>query len=317
LPTVERGSIKLDLHRRDFTFNTLALRLDGSHYGELHDYWGGLSDLRQGLVRVLHSLSFVDDPTRMLRAVRFEQRFDFRIEARTGQLMQEAIALLDRVSGDRIRHELHHIVVENRASEILHRLEQLNLLKAIHPALIWDQWLDERLTSIAEAEPGTDWRLEPHLTGTALQRSLAYIFWMVRLPLQQAQEVCDRLKIQVALRENIEQAIRLWNDLPGLAGQPVSRVTERLDEYTPLARYAIYRAAGDASQKQMILDYVKHWDKIQPGIDGHTLRKMGLAPGPGYRKILSCLRAAWLDGKISSPEEERMLLAALLKENSL
>ena len=140
---------------------------------------------------------------------------------------------------------------------------------------------------------------------------------MVRLPLQQAQEVCDRLKIQVALRENIEQAIRLWNDLPGLAGQPVSRVTERLDEYTPLARYAIYRTAGDASQKQMILDYAKHWDKIQPGIDGHTLRKMGLAPGPGYRKILSSLRAAWLDGKISSPEEERMLLAALLKENSL
>ncbi len=77
LPTVERGSIKLDLHRRDFTINTLALRLDGFHYGELHDYWGGLNDLYAGLVRVLHSLSFVDDPTRMLRAVRFEGRFEF------------------------------------------------------------------------------------------------------------------------------------------------------------------------------------------------------------------------------------------------
>ena len=66
LPTIERGSIKLDLHRRDFTINTLALRLDGHHYGDLHDYWGGYNDLRQGLVRVLHSISFVDDPTRML-----------------------------------------------------------------------------------------------------------------------------------------------------------------------------------------------------------------------------------------------------------
>jgi len=81
--TVERSGIKLDLHRRDFTINTLALRLDGRHYGELLDYWGGLKDLRNGLVRVLHSLSFVDDPTRLLRAVRFEQRFKFRIESRT------------------------------------------------------------------------------------------------------------------------------------------------------------------------------------------------------------------------------------------
>ncbi|HSF82797.1 MAG TPA: CBS domain-containing protein, partial [Anaerolineales bacterium] len=112
LPTVQRGSIKLDLHRRDFTINTLALRLDGNHYGELHDYWGGLTDLRQGLVRVLHSLSFVDDPTRILRAVRFEQRFDFSIEERTLQLMDEAVSLLDRVSGDRIRHELDHILIE-------------------------------------------------------------------------------------------------------------------------------------------------------------------------------------------------------------
>jgi len=80
LPTVERSSIKLDLHRRDFTINTLALRLDGRHYGDLYDYWGGLNDLKRGAVRVLHSLSFVDDPTRMLRAVRFEQRFGFQIE---------------------------------------------------------------------------------------------------------------------------------------------------------------------------------------------------------------------------------------------
>ncbi|HZW05011.1 MAG TPA: CBS domain-containing protein, partial [Anaerolineaceae bacterium] len=83
LPVVESGNIKLDLHRRDFTINTLAMRLDGRHYGDLYDYWGGLNDLEKGQVRVLHSLSFVDDPTRMLRAVRFEQRFGFRIEART------------------------------------------------------------------------------------------------------------------------------------------------------------------------------------------------------------------------------------------
>ncbi len=112
LPTVERSSIKLDLHRRDFTINTMALRLDGRHHGELYDFWGGLTDLRQKRIRVLHSLSFVDDPTRMLRAARFEQRFKFRIESRTLELIKEACDLMRQVSGDRIRHEFNLIFQE-------------------------------------------------------------------------------------------------------------------------------------------------------------------------------------------------------------
>jgi len=136
LPTVERGSIKLDLHRRDFTINTLALRLDGRHYGELHDYWGGVDDLKAGLVRVLHSLSFVDDPTRILRAVRFEQRFAFCIEDRTMQLLLEARPLIDRLSGDRIRHELNHILATSYAPQVLQRMHNLGILSAIHRAWV-------------------------------------------------------------------------------------------------------------------------------------------------------------------------------------
>jgi tRNA nucleotidyltransferase (CCA-adding enzyme) len=149
LPTVQRGSIKLDLHRRDFTINTLALRLDGYHYGTLYDFWGGLNDLRQGLVRSLHSLSFVDDPTRMLRAVRFEQRFDFRIEERTLQLLKEAIQLIDRVSGDRIRHELDHIFDEEKTAKMLARLNELQLLSAIHQDLKWDDWIASRIAALS------------------------------------------------------------------------------------------------------------------------------------------------------------------------
>ena len=94
LPTVKKSSIKLDLHRRDFTINTMAVRLDGKHFGDLYDYWGGLNDLKNKVIRVLHSLSFVDDPTRMLRAIRFEQRFNFHIEERTLHLLKEARNLL-------------------------------------------------------------------------------------------------------------------------------------------------------------------------------------------------------------------------------
>ena len=157
LPTVERGSIKLDLHRRDFTINTLALRLDGRHYGELHDYWGGLDDLRAGLVRVLHSLSFVDDPTRILRAVRFEQRFAFRIEERTMQLLLEARSLIERLSGDRIRHELNHILDAGSSAQILSRLQSLGLIRAIHPDLPWDDWLFSQIEALKNVEPDPMW----------------------------------------------------------------------------------------------------------------------------------------------------------------
>ncbi len=137
------------MHRRDFTINTLALRLDGHHYGELHDYWGGLNDLRLGVLRCLHSLSFVDDPTRMLRAVRFEQRFGFKIEERTLQLLKEAKPLIERVSGDRIRHELDHILDEQQAEQMLTRLDELGLLSAIHPDLTWEDWIRSRFEIIA------------------------------------------------------------------------------------------------------------------------------------------------------------------------
>ncbi len=98
LPTVAQGSIKLDLHRRDFTINTLAIALTPERWGDLLDFYGGLADLRRGVIRVLHSLSFVDDPTRILRAVRYEQRFDFQLEARTLELLEDAEELIDRVS---------------------------------------------------------------------------------------------------------------------------------------------------------------------------------------------------------------------------
>lgn len=314
LPTVERGSIKLDLHRRDFTINTLALRLDGHHYGDLHDYWGGLNDLRHGLVRVLHSLSFVDDPTRMLRAARFEQRFDFRIEQRSLQLMHEAITLMDRVSGDRIRHEMDLILDEPKAAQILARLDELKLLAAIHPALRWDDWLQQRFAALPELPPEPEWQLTGQETTANIKRSLAYSMCMLRLTPQQAHEVCERLKIRVELRSTIQAAIGLWNELPRLVGRLPSQITTRLDDAPPLARYAVYQAGPEPVLSDLLLNYARHWQKIKPTIDGHDLRRLGLRPGPHYRTILNTLRSAWLDGTINTVEGEKALLDELLTE---
>lgn len=312
LPTVERGSIKLDLHRRDFTINTLALRLDGHHYGELYDYWGGMSDLRHGILRVLHSLSFVDDPTRMLRAVRFEKRFNFRIEDRTLQLLKEAISLMDRVSGDRIRHELNTIIVETNAAQILSRLNDLQLLNAIHPKLGWDEWQSQHLEALPDAEPDPDWGVDGAVLPVERKLSLAYAVWIMRLPLEQAAQVCDRLKVSVELKNILIETCNLWRDLPSLATLPLSRIFDRLDEVPPLSRYAVYLVSDDPQLRSLLEAFVTRWQKISTSIDGHELRKRGLPPGPVYKEILSNLRNAWLDSLIATPEEEQKLLEKLI-----
>ncbi|MEJ2599633.1 MAG: CBS domain-containing protein [Anaerolineales bacterium] len=312
LPTVERGSIKLDLHRRDFTINTLALRLDGHHYGELHDYWGGLSDIKHKLVRVLHSLSFVDDPTRMLRAVRFEQRFQFQIEERTLELMKEAQSLLDRVSGDRIRHEFDHIFEDEAAGKIMERLDQLGLLLAIHPALSWDAWLGEKLQMISSISPSEEWELA--LTDGQLKRELSYCLWLLRLDVKFARQIRKRLKLSASLSSAVEAACKLWQTLPEIVTAPASQVVKLLENLSPLARYAVYLACDNPHSKEQLYSYASKWRKVTPTIDGHDLQQRGLPPGPIYRTILERLRAAWLDGEVNNADEENQLLELLLRE---
>lgn len=312
LPTVERGSIKLDLHRRDFTINTLALRLDGQHYGELHDYWGGLNDLEEGRVRVLHSLSFVDDPTRMLRAVRFEQRFGFHIEERTLELLLEARNLLDRVSGDRVRHEIDHILSERRVCAMMDRLEVLGLLSAIHDELTWDQWLCDVTESLPRQENQLPWDLEIDLKGIDFHQGLAYAIWLVRLSSETARGLIARLKLPRSVVDTALAARKLRRTLPALKGEPPSEVVARLDEVPPPAIYTTYLVVDDQRLKAILEKYLSQWRHVSPTIDGHDLHERGLPPGPIYRHILETLRAAWLDAEVSTPEEEESLLKDLI-----
>jgi len=310
LPTVERGSIKLDLHRRDFTINTLALRLDGHHYAELHDYWGGLNDLYSGLIKVLHSLSFVDDPTRMLRAVRFEQRFDFQIEDRTLELIKGALRLLERVSGDRIRHELDHILTETQANKMLARLDSLQLLRAIQRNLKWDDWLSVRVNLLPTLNPEPEWCLE--MEENELRIQLGYIFWLLRLSPTSTANVIKRLKMPRKLADNLHSSQSVWREINSFRDLKPSEVVKQLDGIELLAIYANYLAVEDDNIKQILWNYVSNWRNIIPQTDGHVLQQGGIPPGPIYKDILQSLRAAWLDGTIGSVEEEEALLKKLL-----
>ncbi len=311
LPTVERGSIKHDLHRRDFTINTLALRLDGRHYGELYDYWGGFNDLRRGLVRVLHSLSFIEDPTRLLRAVRFEQRFGFRIEDRTAQLVGEACALLKQVSGDRIRHEIQLILAESRVEAMLPRLAELGILPAIHPDL-------PASIDVARLDaPAAFWNLGPQVGGLPAEQVVAFLVWLAPLTGQQLVGVADRLRLPGSLCMFLESSIALRDRLAqhaGMVSASPSEIVALLEPFPTVVLYAVYQICADEAIRRILENYVTRWQRIQPASDGNTLREMGVPPGPRYRPILSALRSAWLDGRITSPDEEPAFIRALLEK---
>jgi tRNA nucleotidyltransferase (CCA-adding enzyme) len=208
LPQVEPSSIKQDLHRRDFTINTLAIRLDHDHYGELLDFYGGEQDLRNGVVRVLHSLSFVEDPTRILRAVRLEQRLGFQIDPRTRELIPNALGFLRRVSGERIRHELFLLLQEPEPEAGLARMEELGILHQIHPGLHCDGWLQRKFRRLRQVMPSwyePSWRPsfaeEEHdtLHGTTLPTSNVHHLYLAlltyRLIMPELDTLCARLRL--------------------------------------------------------------------------------------------------------------------------
>lgn len=313
LPTVSRGSIKLDLHRRDFTINTLALRLDGVHYGELHDHWGGLADLESGIVRVLHSLSFVDDPTRMLRGVRFEQRFAFNFSERTQELMGEARPLLEKLSGDRIRHELNLILDEERAVAMFSRLMDLGLLEAISPALTQEEGLVRRLNNALNTPIPRDFGELPSVANLSSRRALGYLVWLLPLPLKNLQTIIKKLRFPAGLKSTLLVTKELCDDLPAFKDAKNSVWVARLDGIPPLALYAASLCEIDEDLRFALMQYLAKWRFVEPKIAGKDLQERGLQPGPRYKEILMKLRAAWLDGEVKSDEEEVELLERLLK----
>ena len=309
LPSVTEGSIKLDLHRRDFSINTLALRLDGHHYGQLLDPWGGGKDIRSKQIRVLHSLSFVDDPTRMLRAVRLEQRLGFSIESRTLELLERALPLLENVSGERIQSELHAILKEPMLGSIMLRLKHLGLLQAIHPALDWDDWIETRTAAAQAFSPPATWRLEREPTVS----ELFYALWLYRLPIDEAAVICERLHMSQSESAAVLHAGRANCDFT--EDQSPSEWVACLDAEPEAALVAAWLALADQVTGQKIVgNYLEHWRWVQSSIDGDRLRELGLEPGPAYKNILGTLRAAWLDGELSSTDDEQQMLAALVKE---
>ena len=310
LPTVQQSSIKLDLHRRDFTINTLALCVNPERWGELLDFWGGLTDLRAGLVRVLHSLSFVDDPTRILRAVRYEQRFGFQIEPRTLELLADALELLDRVTPARIRHEIERILEEEEPERAVLRLDTLRILQQLHPALRMDVTIAQQFADLRArlAAP------QPDPTLQAAPRVLLY--WALicyPLPRSALGEVKERLGLQIGTQRLMSSLCQLRETLPQLSDPNTrpSQVVALLDEIDPVALALAPVVCAEPKALDAITHYRTSWQHVRAELDGHDLKALGIPKGNVYRTILSALRAGRLDGTLTTRAEEEAMARSL------
>ncbi|MEO8395907.1 MAG: CBS domain-containing protein [Chloroflexota bacterium] len=310
LPTVYTSSIKRDLYRRDFTINTLAVQLSpAAANGRILDEYGGIADLRAGLIRVLHSLSFVDDPTRILRAVRFERRLGFQIEPRTAQLIDTALPMLRRITGERVRNELTLLLSEPDPAGGFLLLQKRGILKAIHPAFVVPNELPERF----ERARTEHWSDEPS--------DLKTLYWCVMLaniPIPEIAALCIRLMFSKSIAEiliEIASIVVNMDSLTDPAAVP-SQIAGQLDGVGNLALHTIWLTIDNTFSipRQRLWQYANEWRKMRPSTDGHLLRARGLIPGPCYTRILARLRAARLDGTVTTDAEESRLLDALITE---
>lgn len=301
LPSVTPSTIADDLRRRDFTVNAMAVRVDGTHVGELLDPLDGQSDLQRGLIRALHPRSFVDDPTRILRAIRYEGRYGFQIEPGTLEWIDaESLDVLSSLSGERLRHELDLILAEENAATMLLRTESLGVLHAIHPAL---PRFDSTRTNLLGQLPSADLNLPCERV------TLGYLVWLLDIPAEDLTVLCRRLDFTSELSETLVGASRLKAQLPALANSQPSAWTFALEKIPPLSVYAV----GLVARESALTTYLTTWRHVKPRTTGEDLKSLGLPPGPRYKEILSRLRAAWLDGEVKDEVEEKKLLEFLVK----
>jgi len=315
LPEVELSSIKADLHRRDFTINTLAIRLDSGYYGQFLDFYGGEQDLKEGLIRVLHSLSFIEDPTRIMRAARFEQRLGFSIEARTAELIDNALPMLSRVTGERIRHELYLILREREPERVLSRLGGLHILAEIHPRLVWREEFCACFEQLRQTVATGTWAVEPEEDG---RPGPASYLALLTYPLSRSEleAFAARLKIFRTDLSLLRQVLDLKENESRLAQPKISNreLYALLRFSSSTARMIQWLCTDSERVRQRLRLYEAELRQVQLAVDGEYLKKLGLKPSPLFSRLLNAVRDARLDGEIHTEEEERALVDSLLEQ---
>lgn len=320
LPDIEEGSIRQDLYRRDFTINSMAVSLNKKNMGELIDYFGGLRDLEKKKIKVMHKLSFVEDPTRIFRAVRFEQRFGFRIDLQTENLIRHAIEnnIITRLTGVRIRDELISIVEEDRPWKPLKRLYDYDALRKIKIDISIDTNFQKKLNNIIKqyniiknfyGDEVKQWRI---VFATLLaDKNKSDIFsWCNEMKVKKK----DMFLIINYIEEQEELVKRL--QAKSLYNSDIYKILKPLS-----AELLAFGATFKNPVRKRIYKYLSELKDQKLRINGNDLLKMGCSPPKNIGLILDELLKLKLDGKIRSREDEvkeaRQMIKALNQERQL
>lgn len=310
LPTVEDASLKLDMYRRDFTINTLALSLNRANYAELLDYFGAQRDLHDRAIRVLHNLSFVEDPTRILRAIRFEQRLGFTLGMQTRQLLTSAVqtGFLERVNPLRLFNELRIILSEAAPVDALVRLDELDVLREISPHL---QLNPATRKYCEQAGRVVNW-FELLYTGEEFSPWMVYFLCLSGdLAAADMEYLCQRLQIphrwdRILLEElpRARVAFRTLQKEHRRKELADSRVAQLLDHLSlEILQYGMARTECEQVRLQYS-HYIARIRRVKPLLNGRDVQELGCDPGPLVGEILQKLRAARLDGDVNTRADE-------------
>ena len=302
LPSVEYGTIMEDLHRRDFSINALAMRLQPDTFGELVDCTAGLRDLRAGRIRVLHERSFIDDPTRIFRAIRYESRYNFQIVEGDRNRMRDAInqGVLNLISGQRIRNEIDHILSEETAPQMVNRLDEFDLFGTTQPTWKISPNFDALWRTAGQAIEWASTSLPDDPINTRA------ILWMTLLTAVDSIEVINsRLGLENELCAKLRARTQLEHNLNALSvSSKPSEVYQLLNPYPPEPLiFTMMQPNQPDWRVEKMSNYLTHLRSVQPLVTGDDLIQQGLKPSRAFSDLLWQAFAAQLDGKVLTTQE--------------
>lgn len=306
LPVVTRSSIKSDLIRRDFTINSLAMSLSRKDFGEIIDVTGGINDLFEGKIRVMHSLSFIEDPTRIIRAVRFEVKFGFKMDNSTEALCREAInmGVIRKAIGVRMRDEIYDLTYEENFYEGFRRLDELGALYKLFERIRISEKAWKRLKNIKKKN-----LTDKHLKKIAVIGSI-----LAEVDYKNREKIYKDYKFNSNDFKLIEQLVELIKneDIKLSSRSEIYFYFKKYDERA--VRCLLYVLNENTSLYSYADLYLKELSKIEPPLSGKEIIELGIPESPEVGKIKNLILKAFLDKEINSAEEAKDLVMELRKE---
>jgi len=316
LPEVSNGTLKDDLFRRDFTINAMAISIGAKDFGKLIDFFGGREDILHRTIRILHNLSFIDDPTRILRAIRFEKRYNFRIEPKALSALKEAVGMkmLEIIQPQRLSNELILILKEDRPLRQIKRIQELAGFYFVNLHLSLSKKTYRLLNSI---EKQVRWFKKTQPRRRKLDIWLIYFMGLLdSLNINDVRAVCKRFcfpggdEKRISTYKNFNSKYIRQLSKPKVRPSQVFKILEPLSYEVILLLKAKYNK--NINLRKYIKDFLGIYNGMRLYISGADLHRLGVKPGPSYQKIFTDVLNAKLNGLIRTKKEELALIKKLI-----